>query len=173
MARGAIVPRCANSTEMFGSYPIPMTNRVALLCGVWLITACAGRHASEVGVWKTRTPLGPSLHFAEAVAPLTLAVLVLDAHSGTPIYGSPAIASSDAVVGSGKTDSSGVLRLRLKRAGRYGLHVFAIGYESWQGFVSVTDTSGFALVVQLTRSYQRPVEVNIQPEPARKPPNAW
>ena len=155
------------STETFGSYPGPMTTKVGLLLSAWLIAACAGHHGSELGPWKTRVPLGPSLHFAEAIAPRTLAVLVVDGHSGAPIHNSPVYVVSERVGGS--TDSAGALRLRLPRAAQFVVRVRCIGYEPWQGSAAVTDTTGFALVVQLKRSYQRIVPVVI-PENERRPP---
>jgi hypothetical protein len=153
-----------------------MTNKVALLLSAWLIAACARRHDPEAYGWGTRLPLAPSLQFAEAIAPRTLAVLVLDAHSGAPArYSAVSVTPELPTRGGeqwigGAPDSTGVLRLRLPRAGRYAVHVIGIGYESLREPVAVTDTTGFALVVQLKRSYERPKEVIIGPEPARKPP---
>jgi hypothetical protein len=131
--------------------------RRGFLLGTCLAAACAGQHANELVVWHDRVPLAPPIHFAEAIAPRTLAVLVLDGHTGAPVPNSMVTVASAQLVG--VTDSTGVLRLRLLHDGQYALRVRGLGYEMWQGNVSVSDSAGAALVAQLHRSYApiRPV----------------
>src|SRR4051812_46793096 len=53
-----------------------------LVAATLLAASC--RHAPPV-TWANR-PLGPTITFGERVGPRTLVVLVLDAHSGTPVF---------------------------------------------------------------------------------------
>jgi hypothetical protein len=121
------------------------------LFGTCLSAACAGQHANELGVWHDKAPLAPPIHFAEAIPPRTLAVLVLDGHSSAPVANSMVTVASAQLVG--VTDSTGVLRLHLPHDGQFALRIRGVGYEMWQGNVSVSDGAGAALVAQLHRSY--------------------
>jgi hypothetical protein len=120
-----------------------------VVIGVSFATACrSGGLRSWAG---PRIPLAPAIHFAEQIEPRTLAVLVLDGHTGAPArHGVAQILTARLTVA---TDSMGTVRLRLPRAGTYNMRVVGIGYEEWHGAIAVTDSTGAAMVVQLRRSY--------------------
>jgi len=112
--------------------------------------------------WDGDAPRAPMIRFSERVAPRWVVVLVLDAHSGAPInYSAVSVVPGPAGV---TTDSTGVVRLHMRASGQHQLRVRQFQYVPWQGTVTVTDTSGVAIVVQLRRSKTRPIPIVIEPD---------
>ena len=95
-------------------------------------------------------PLNPPLAFAEAIPPRTVGVLVLDAHSGAPLDGAVVTLSPSGL----QTGSDATGRARLRRAalGQQRLVVRRVGYLLWSDSVTVSDTAGLAIVVQMRRN---------------------
>jgi hypothetical protein len=110
-----------------------------------ILVGCAAHHRDA---WNA--PLAPTLEFQEVLSPGTIAVLVIDAHSGAPL--------SHSLIGlypRGRitsTDSLGRARFESVAPGRHVLHVRSIGYEERRDSVSMIDSGGLAVVVQLRRA---------------------
>lgn len=137
-----------------------MNRKIIIPAAVCLTASC---HQASNGPWPSRLPLGPAIHFAEPIAPRMVSVLVLDAHSGTPI--NYAVVNVVGESFGGTTDTTGVVRFRLPRAGSFAIHARGISYEEWRGSIAVTDSTGFATIVQLHRSYRLPTPVVVGSQP--------
>ena len=113
--------------------------------------------------------LAPSVSFAEPVAPRSLVLLVLDAHSGESLRMARAILADARLAPA--ADSAGRIRITSLVPGRHSLRVVAIGYDESRIPIEVTDSTGLAIVVQLHRSAHpiQPVVAGV--EPPRHLPN--
>lgn len=110
------------------------------------------RHAT-----RNPVPLAPAIHLMETVPPGSIVALVLDAHSGAPL--ADAVAMVPGTPLRAVTDSTGILRLESPRRGAVELNIRHVGYVPWHSTVSVPESAGVALVVQLRRSDVRLTEV--------------
>jgi len=95
-------------------------------------------------------PLNPLLAFEEVIPPRTIGVLILDAHSGAPLDGATVSLSPIGLLAG--SDGAGRARVRRAPLGRQRLVVRHIGYQFWSDSITVSDTAGLVVVVQLRRS---------------------
>ena len=107
--------------------------------------ACTGRGAPA---WEA-APLSAPVSIQRPVAPAELLLLVLDAHSNSPVAGANVIMTSTWVQSA--TDSTGVAVLTRLSSVSHPLRVRRIGYADWHGEVSMRPGVGTVLVVQLRR----------------------
>ena len=119
---------------------------VSVLAACCNVMACA--HARSA--WDPNAPLAPSITFAETVAPRTIVLLALDAHSGAVLHDARAMIAD--VQLAPQPDSLGRFHFTPLPPGPHRLRVFALGYVPWQSTVVVGDSAGHAFVVQLRRS---------------------
>ena len=135
-----------------------MPRAVHVPCTIAMLLAsltAAGCHRPLHYSFDPNAPLAPSIHFVESVGSRQVVVLLLDAHSGKPIeHGAVAVLPGQIV---GTTDSTGTIRATLRAAGRCVIRAQGFGYVPWSGEVTVTDSTGVALVVQLRRT-TKPIE---------------
>jgi Carboxypeptidase regulatory-like domain len=123
----------------------PAENAVSVLALAMLaaLTACARHTAFE------DAPLAPRLTFLEQVPPQTIVVLVTDAHSGAPVEG--AVVSVPPTAHHAASDTGGRVRLSNVPPGAHTVLVRRIGYDRHVATVSVSETQGVAMLVQLRR----------------------
>lgn len=113
----------------------------------WTVLVAGCHHAAQD--WS-QVPPAPAIRFTETVPPGSIVVLVLDAHSGSPLTDALAMVPGSSL--RAVTDSAGILRLRPSRPGPLDLNIRRVGYRVWHSIVNVPDSTGLALVVQLQRA---------------------
>lgn len=134
--------------------------RVFVISALLASLTSAGCHRPLRWALDPNAPLAPAIHFVEPVGPRQMAVVLLDAHSGEPIEHGAVFTFPGPVFGN--TDSTGAVRLTLRSAGRYAVRAQGFGYDPWNGDVTVTDSTGVALIVQLRRTKQPIVPVVVR-----------
>lgn len=118
----------------------------AIACAVML----AGCHHARAPGWES-APLLPRIEFDQVVPPRSVALLLVDAHSGAPVAdaavlldrGTPAVQS----------DSNGRVIFLALTPGRHAIRTMAYRYMPWHGSIDVPDSAGVVRVVQLHRAH--------------------
>ena len=100
---------------------------------------------------RVNAPLNPALAFSEMLPPRTVALLVLDAHSGAPLRDAIVTIQPERRFGV-MTDSLGRARLRNVPAGRYAVLVRHLGHHFWTDSLALSDSAAMVVLVQLRRA---------------------
>jgi hypothetical protein len=110
-----------------------------------------GLDAEAAEATRVNATLNPVLTFSEVLPPRTVALLVLDAHSGAPLRDAVVTIQPERRFGV-MTDSLGRARLRNVPAGRYAVLVRHLGHHFWADSLTLSDSVGMALLIQLRRA---------------------
>jgi hypothetical protein len=134
---------------------MPPLNKKTYVLALTLVAGAACRSGGarpplDAHAAWANAPLSPTITFAELVPPRSVRLLVLDAHSGAPLDGAQATLGPSNL--SAVADQFGRALIPRAALGRQRLLVRRPGYQFWSDSVTISDTAGLALVVQLRRS---------------------